>query len=380
VPNHPLPAPPAAHLSVRRRVLAVGPGEGFLTGQSAAFLTYVRKSRHAIHVVNTNDEGKSLASRAVSSIRVIIRSAGQILFHRPECVYISTSRSKLGAIKDISVIALARLRGVPVVNHLHGITFAAFRESIGALYGFIVDWAYGNIAASIVLHENLIAQYARYPRMKVLVVNNFVDADVANSLKSKSNVAGPINILFMSNMIPEKGVFELIDAVKNLLAEGPGDVCLKIAGRFLAGAGLSAKDVEAKLFRSIAGSLAIEYCGFADPKTKRHLLEWAHVLALPSYMKEEAIPLVILEGMAAGCYLIVSDFGVLPQLVKELVAAVVPARDVGALQKSLAAVRANPGLLSEANTRNPRIAREKYPESRYISGIDAIIREFACAS
>jgi glycosyltransferase involved in cell wall biosynthesis len=356
--------------------LAVGPGEGFLTGQSAAFLTYVGKSRHSICVVNTNDEGRSLVSRAASSVRVILRSAWQMLLHRPDCVYISTSRSRLGAIKDIFVIALARLRGVPVVNHLHGITFAAFRESLGWLYGSIVDWAYGHIAASIVLHENLIGQYARYTHMKVAVVNNFVDADIASSLNSKGPVVGPINILFMSNMIPEKGIFELIDAVKNLLAQRPGEFRLKIAGRFLAGAGLSSRDVEVELHRRIAGSPDIEYCGFADPRTKQALLEWAHVLALPSYMKEEAIPLVILEGMAAGCYLIVSDFGVLPNLVKDLIAAVVPAKDSFALQGSLASVLANRKLLSEANTLNPRIAREKYSEAQYVCGVDGIIGEF----
>jgi glycosyltransferase involved in cell wall biosynthesis len=93
-------------------------------------------------------------------------------------------------------------------------------------------------------------------------------------------------------------------------------------------------------------------------------------------MKEEAIPLVILEGMAAGCYLIVSDFGVLPNLVKDLIAAVVPAKDSFALQGSLASVLANRKLLSEANTLNPRIAREKYSEAQYVCGVDGIIGEF----
>ena len=217
--------------------------------------------------------------------------------------------------------------------------------------------------------------------MKVAVVNNFVDAEIVNCRESKDNlVVGPINILFMSNMIPEKGIFELIDAVKNLLTQRPGELRLKIAGRFLSGAGLSSKDVEAKLYRSIADSSDIEYCGFAEPKTKKALLEWAHVLALPSYMREEAIPLVVLEGMAAGCYLIVSDFGVLPQLAKEVIAAVVPAKDISALQRSLATVLANRKLLSDAISINAQVARKKYSESQYIAGIDGIIHEFGGAA
>ena len=367
----------APEIYSRLSVLAVGPGEGFTTGQSAAFLTFVRKSRHMISVVNTNDEGRPSIIRAASSVAVIVLSAWHILFRKPQCVYISTSRSRLGAIKDISVITLARLRGVPVVNHLHGITFLSFRESLGTLYGSIVDWAYGYIAASIVLHEKLIAQYAKYPRMKVAVVNNFVEEDVADAFKAKSAASGPVNVLFMSNMIPEKGIFELIAAVKNILAGSTEAVHLKIAGRFLPGPGMSSKEVEGKVVRGIAGVGNVEYCGFADASGKKKLLEWAHVLALPSYMKEEAVPLVVLEGMAAGCYLIVSDFGVLPHLVKDLIAAVVPVRDVTALQNALAAVIADRRLLLAANSLNPQVAQSKYSEAQYICGVDGIIHEFA---
>ena len=325
-----------------------------MMGQSVAFLTFARKSRHSISVVNTNDVGTPFLSRAVSSIRVVILSAWQILIRKPQCVYISTSRSKLGAIKDISVIAFARLMGVPVVNHLHGNTFLIFRESLGALYGSVIDWAYGYISASIVLHETMVAQYARYPHMKVAVVNNFVETEIAGALKAKGATVGPINVLFLSNMIPEKGVFELIDAVKGVLKQNPGALCLKIAGRFLPGSGMSAKEVEGGILQSISGTPEIEYQGFADSTVKNNLLGWAHVLALPSYMKEEAVPLVVLEGMAAGCYLIVSDFGILPHLMKDLIGAVVPAKDIVALQESLATIIANPHFLVEARSRNPQ--------------------------
>ena len=359
----------------QRRVLAVGPGEGFITGQSVAFMTYTRKSSHIISIVNTNDEGMSFAAHAASSIRVIIQSAWHILFRRPECVYLSTSRSKLGAIKDISVIALARSRSVPVVNHLHGSTFVSFRDSLGTLYGGIVDWAYRYIAASIVLHEILIPQYSKYPQMTVSVVNNFVDADVASTVKSDREIVGPINVLFLSNLMPEKGVFELIESVKSLLSQSDGAINLKIAGRFLPGGGMSSREVEARLSQSIAGIPQIEYCGFADATTKKRLLAWAHVLALPSYMKEEAIPLAVLEGMAAGCYLIVSDFGILPHLVKDVVAAVVPAGNIAALENALAAVMADRRVLLDAALLNPQVAKANYSEAQYISGVDGIIGE-----
>jgi glycosyltransferase involved in cell wall biosynthesis len=361
----------------RRRILAVGPGEGFVTGQSVAFLTYTGKSRHAVSIVNTNDEGRSLLLHVASSIRVIVLAAWALLYRTPQCVYLSTSRSKLGAIKDIAVIALARLVKVPVVNHLHGITFASFRESLGPVYGSVVDWAYGYISASIVLHQKLIAQYARYPGMKISVVNNFVDADISDSSASRNRDDGSINVLFLSNLVPEKGLFELIDSVKSLLAQHPTAITLKLAGRYLPGAGMSSREVEVKFLQTIAGLSPIQYCGFADATEKKELLAWAHVLALPSYMKEEAAPLAVLEGMAAGCYLIVSDFGVLPDLVQDATATVVPARDRIALQNALAILMENPNLLRTARLVNPKIAQERFSVARYVSAIDGILLEIS---
>jgi glycosyltransferase involved in cell wall biosynthesis len=363
----------ASDAHFRRRILAVGPGEGFVTGQSVAFLTYTSKSRHDVSIVNTNDEGRSFLLHVASSIRVIALAAWEMLSRTPDCVYISTSRSKLGAIKDIAVIALARLTNVPVVNHLHGITFASFRESLGPLYGSVVDWAYGYIAASIVLHQKLIAQYARYPGMKISVINNFVEADFSEASDRAWEHDGSINVLFLSNLVPEKGLFELIDSVKTLLTEHPRRISLRLAGRYLPGAGMSSREVEQRFSRSIANIPAIRYCGFAHAIEKKELLAWAHILALPSYMKEEAAPLAVLEGMAAGCYLIVSDFGVLPHLVEDAIATVVPVRDKLALQNALGMLMENPQLLRTARLVNPKIARERFSVARYVSAIDGIL-------
>jgi glycosyltransferase involved in cell wall biosynthesis len=209
--------------------------------------------------------------------------------------------------------------------------------------------------------------------MKISVVNNFVDTDISDSSANRNRDDGSINVLFLSNLVPEKGLFELIDSVKALLTEYPRGISLKLAGRYLPGAGMSSREVEARFLQSIAGLPAIQYCGFANANEKKRLLAWAHVLALPSYMKEEAAPLAVLEGMAAGCYLIVSDFGVLPDLVEDATAAVVPARDTVALQKALTMLKENPDLLRTAGLVNPKIAYERFSVARYVSAIDGIL-------
>jgi glycosyltransferase involved in cell wall biosynthesis len=213
--------------------------------------------------------------------------------------------------------------------------------------------------------------------MRISVVNNFVDADISDASASRDLDDSSINVLFLSNLVPEKGLFELIDSVKSLLAQYPRAITLKLAGRYLPGAGMSSREVEQRFLQTIADFPAIRYCGFAGETEKKELLAWAHVLALPSYMKEEAAPLAVLEGMAAGCYLVVSDFGVLPDLVQDATAAVVPAGDRIALQNALAMLMENPDLVRTARLVNPKIAQERFSVARYVSAIDAILLEIS---
>ena len=364
------------HRGDRKRVLAVGPGEGMTTGQASAFLAFARNSAHEISVVNTNDEGWSTLLRALSSIRVIVASAFRITFARPDCVYISTSRSRRGAIKDIAVIELAKLRRIPVVNHLQGSSFLLFRNALGPGYGKALDHAYESITASIVPHESLISHYSRYPRMAIRVVTNFVDAALEQSLQGASNRSTrPVKVLFLSNLMPDKGIFELILAAKAVASAFPGQLCLRIAGRPLPGRGMSVGDIKERLSTELSGVPNIEYCGVADLAKKAALLKWANVLALPSYMREEAVPLAVLEGMAAGCYLLVSDHGALPDLVKEVPAAVVPVRDITALERVLTQLIADPQPLEDARMRSPEIARARHSQTRYVQDIDQIVVE-----
>ena len=360
----------------RKRVLAVGPGKGMTTGQASAFLTFTLNSAHEISVVNTNDEGRPAVLRALSSIRVIIEFASKIAFAMPDCVYISTSRSRRGAIKDIAVIELAKLRRIPVLNHLHGSSFQRFRNDLGAGYRQVLDHAYESIAASIVPHESLIPHYSCYPQMAIRVVNNFVDATLEQALeRDASKSTTPVNVLFLSNLMPDKGIFELILAAKAVNKAFPRRLRLKIAGRPLSGMGMSVKDIKERLSAELSSSQIIEYCGFADLAKKAALLKWANVLALPSYTREEAVPLAVLEGMAAGCFLLGSDHGALPHLVEGVPAAVVPVRDIPALERVLIRLIVDPRPLEEARMRSPEIAKARYSQTRYVQSIDRLVTE-----
>jgi glycosyltransferase involved in cell wall biosynthesis len=80
---------------------------------------------------------------------------------------------------------------------------------------------------------------------------------------------------------------------------------------------------------------AVKFTGWVGPSGKRALLESAAVFALPSY--DEALPMSLLEAMAAGVPVIVSPVGGVPEVVVDGVSGFFAAPgDIATLQRLLA--------------------------------------------
>lgn len=147
------------------------------------------------------------------------------------------------------------------------------------------------------------------PRERVRVVRNFTDVGPGAS------GAEPRYGLYLGRLTPEKGVDVLLRA-----AAAAGDPELRVAG----------EGPDEPRLRAEAARLGLTRTAFLG-KVRRDevpaLLSGARYLALPSIWEENA-PLAALEAMAAGCPLLVSDKGGLPELAAGGAGIVCPAGDV----------------------------------------------------
>ncbi len=131
-------------------------------------------------------------------------------------------------------------------------------------------------------------------------------------------------ILFIGNLIREKGVLELVQAFEKLQNKLP-DVSLHLVG--------SAKS--AAFVDEVKQYIAARQIGrihFEGTKPQKELAKWlaaADVLALPSY--HEGFGLVALEAMATGTPVVASNVGGLPYLLANGAGILVPAREVEGL-------------------------------------------------
>lgn len=169
----------------------------------------------------------------------------------------------------------------------------------------------GRIAAAYVNHVIGVSEFVRkrdveqvhFPAKQVSVVHNGVDVERYKPVPATPNAS--FTVAYAGQLIPQKGVSTLIEAVAILRHEGRA-IRLDIAGVGAHEAQLRAQSRAANL------DDVISFHGHID--WVHRLFSSADVVVVPSTW-EEAFGFVVAEAAAAGGCLLVSDAGALPELV-----------------------------------------------------------------
>lgn len=117
------------------------------------------------------------------------------------------------------------------------------------------------------------------------------------------------HLLFLSNLIPSKGVYVLLDACKILKESGLDFHCNFVGGE--------SKEINRSVFEQAVRERALVDCvTYHGPKygeEKEHYWQIADVFVQPTY--EDCFPLTILEAMQHGLPVVSTDEGAVPDMV-----------------------------------------------------------------
>ena len=204
------------------------------------------------------------------------------------------------------LMALARLAGWPIVFHLHGGGFARFYErECGAVARRVIRYFLDHAAAIVVVSERWEEWMKTVTRNEnVTVIRNPVALPGPSPRPSPKGEGEPL-VAFVGRCEEGKGVFDLLEAVNALRASVP-DVQLECAGSGELDA-LRARAAEL----GMAGHLRLP--GWIGRQRRDELLARATVFVLPSHA--EGMPMGLLEAMAAGCPVVASAVGGIPDIV-----------------------------------------------------------------
>ena len=278
---------------------------------------------------------------------------------RPTLAYFTFAPAGIALWRDLIVLAVLKIYRIRVIIHLHGRGLGADRAS--RVQRLCYRWAFSGatvVQLSRCLYEEIadliLAEQSR------IVPNGIVDITAGLPIPERATRPGPVRVLFLSNLVPEKGVFELIEALARLRDEG---VCVvgSFVGPFLSPA------VERQFAQRVGrlqarASIRWEGAAYGDARLQ-HLFA-ADIFAFPSYYGPEAFPLAILEAMAAGLPVVATSVGAIPEIVDhESTGLLVPQRNVESLTTALRRLTCD----SHLRLRLGEAARAKY-EREYRAG------------
>jgi glycosyltransferase involved in cell wall biosynthesis len=194
------------------------------------------------------------------------------------------------------------------------------------------------------------------PADRITVIHHGIDLDRFAPGKPADS-AGPVHIVLIARAVSDKGVQVLLDAAGVLLAAGEDRFRISYGG----------DGPELDSFRRKAALLGIadrvDFLG-ALAQTQ-DLICRADVVVVPSIWGDAA-PLSVLEGMAGGKPLVVTDVGGIPeQIGSSGCAIIVPPADAGALAKALGELIRDPERRGEMGRRALARAQEAFSEDRF---------------
>lgn len=258
----------------------------------------------------TIDEiGKNPLKKVGAYLKIVGTSLQQLLFFKPDVVYLAMTAKGIGFYKDVVIAFLAKLFGVSLVLHFHNKGVNENQDR------FLDDLFYK------VLFKNtkviLLSKYLYYDIKKYVdEVNVSYCPNGIPAINFETNTEilkrGAVQLLFLSNLIDSKGVFVLLEACRLLQQKQLSFYCTYIGGE----GDISAQQFQEKVIVLGLGE-NVSYRGRKYGFEKEEIYRQADVFILPTYYHNECFPLVLLEAMQFTLPIISTFEGGIPDIVED---------------------------------------------------------------
>lgn len=300
-----------------------------------------------------------------SWFRATFRLWRDIAFRRTSTLYLVCSRSNFGFVRDIPAL-LAACAGTRVVVHAHGSDIAEL------LLSRPVSWLAKKLYARcelIVPSSHLMGLLECVPLAAVIVCENFAgtQSNRQTARMTESALTARLKVLWNSNIMASKGVFDLLEAVQILCADGT-PIELRVIGSAISDEEMNAQEAEAAL-ACFAESDGFSYLGRVPPNRAEEMVFETDVIALPSRYSSECQPLAVIDAMCAGRAVIVADTPALRATVGDYPVEFVPMHSidaiVGALRKLSEEKMAHPDAFFAKHANPAAMARKRFSSERF---------------
>lgn len=304
--------------------------------------------------------GKMNLENIFNAIIVLFKFTKELIKFQPQIVHIATAH-KLSFYKNSLLVLVSKLFGKKVILAPHCSISVFLPPSQSFLWKyvlFILKKCDGLVVLSqewLVLQENL-------PDCRIEYLPNAID------LKSYISINGTrknekIKILFLGHIGAEKGIYDLIDAVKILKTQSLRNYEINLLGESLR-AGESENIIRLVDRYGLNNLIHFYPPEFGDLKIKR--LAESDIYILPSH--HEGMPISVIEAMASALPVIATKVGGIPDMIESGVnGLLVPKEDPVKLADSLGYLINNPEKRRQIGSAARKTALENHDVEKYVN-------------
>lgn len=315
-----------------------------------------------------NYQGKLSLKKINRTIWTVLKGLKQIKKNESKAIYMVPGESYLGFIRYFPFVLMATIMKKDIYIHIHGeVFYKTLKNKHNNIFiKFIINKAKKIIVLSE-RHKKIFEKYIPKEKMNVCLNGVPENTNVEISLikkKIKNYNKNKIKILYLSNLIKEKGILDLIEAVK-LISETM-NIELELAG-----------NIEPKLKNKIENELEINkfitYHGVVSGEIKENILKKCEIFCLPSYLPSEAVPLSILEAMFYGYSIVTTNQGSIGEIFKDDINGklCIP-KDISSIKDSILQAHKYYEKFSYANYFE---AKKKYSFEKFLKRLESIFEE-----
>lgn len=190
-----------------------------------------------------------------------------------------------------------------IIYHIHGAEFHLFYKRASKKNKAKISRFLTEVDVVVCLSDEWKRFFSEgFSIKKIIVLNNVINKP---TLISKSTDYKVVNFLFLGIIGERKGMWDILDVLKDHREEFIGHIKLNVGGNG------EVKEFQERIKQDNLEEL-VNYIGWVKNEKKIEMLNKCHIYILPSY--NEGLPISILEAMSYSMPIISTNVGGIPQV------------------------------------------------------------------